>query len=303
MAILDVKKILLVTTEGVDSKGAEDTARALAERFGASVLIADSIRTPFHLPESPVPDTSKIIEIARGVKQAYLDNVAKPFDAQGIPVETRILTSVRTSQDISKLAAAESCDLVIRYAKGEYSKLPGRFGQTARNLMRLCAKPLLFVSETLPADPCVLACINAEHSADENAAIVQAAKQMVVSPTQLHGLTCWQFNPSWFLAEDADQPANDISSEEREEIFDRIRADLGTQFDLALFDDRFLIEQGEPTSLIPVECDRKHADVCVMSSVSLNHPLGLQLGSSIEATIDRLSCSLLVVKPYGWTEP
>ena len=60
---------------------------------------------------------------------------------------------------------------------------------------------------------------------------------------------------------------------------------------------------GEPASAIPRICGEESIEVVVMCSASLNHPIQRFLGSTVEAILYNLPCSLLVVKPEGFVSP
>lgn len=298
-----LEKILLVTTEGTDTEGAQQTALQIAKRSAAKVIIADSIRTPFHLPKTLRPSASRIYEIATKVKQDYLDKVADPFRTAGVEVDTKLLMGTRSSEDITKLAIAEDCDLVVRYFKGEHSQLPGRFGYTAKSLMRTCPCPLLFVEEQIPDDPKILACISAESGVPENQSILNAAADISRTNVGMHALCCWLFESALHLCDDPDTAADTPSHDQVQAVLAEIRNELEETYDLSNFEHRIHVEKGDPTKVIPSFCSQHAFDIAIMSSASLNHPLNRLLGSTIEKTIDKLPCSLLVTKPVGFVSP
>ncbi len=115
------KKIMLVTTESVDTTATEQTALGLAQRWGAKMILVDSVRTPFHLPQATSASTDTMIEVAMKVKQDYLESIAGRCRVHGVEVESTVLMSARTSEEIVGLALATGCDLVVRYFKGEHS--------------------------------------------------------------------------------------------------------------------------------------------------------------------------------------
>jgi universal stress protein E len=296
------KKIMLVTTESVDTQAAEQTAIRLAKRSGASIILVDSVRTPFHLPSESV-STDRIVEVAMKVKQDYLESIAGQCRVHGVEVESTVLMSARTSEEIVGLVLATECDLVIRYFKGEHSRVPSRLGQTARNLMRVCPVPLLLVGEKVIDNPNVLACINAEHGLEENQSILDATYRVARSNDKISAIYCWDIDVSAYVAEESDERVYALLPEETREIFEQIRVDLNEQYDLSRFGDRVRIESGDPIKLIPQRCFEHSIDVAVMSSASLHHPLGRLMGSTIEGLVEQLPCALLVVKPIGFQSP
>lgn len=304
MSAISIQKIMLVTNEAADARAAERSALHLANYTGATVLIVDSVRMPHLMPRVPSITTEMMLEAAIDSKQAYLNTVAARFRKHGIEVETEVLRGPRTSEIISNRASSSNCDLVIRYAKGDQSRAHGRYGQTARNLIRVCPCPVLFVDQKeVPAEARILACIHAEHSGLENQAILNTARQLARFDDRLHGIYCWDFSPSLYLTQYVDEGLLEQTKDDAESQCERIFSDLQTKYDLSDFDNRFAIEMGDPQKVIPAHAETHDIDVVVMSNAALNHPLGRLMGSTVEAVIDKLHCALLVTKPHGFESP
>ena len=70
--------------------------------------------------------------------------------------------------------------------------------------------------------------------------------------------------------------------------------------DMKAFDNGLRMENGDPIQVIPDVCRHEAIDVAVMSSASRNHPIQRLLGSTVEAVLEKLPCSLLVVKSLGF---
>ncbi len=299
-----IHKIMLVTNEAADARAAERSALHLANRTDAVVLLVDSVRMPLSLPRVPSITTELMLEAAIDSKQAYLNTVAARFRKHGIEVETEVLRGPRTSESISNRATTSNCDLVIRYAKGGQSRTQRRFGQTARNLIRVCPCPVLFVDQReVPAEAKILACIHAEHSSLENQAILDAARRLAKFDDRLHALYCWDFSPSLYLTQYIDEGLLEQTNEDAESQCEQIFDTLQEKYDLSDFSNRFAIEMGDPQKVIPAHAKEHDVDVVVMSNAALNHPLGRLMGSTIESVIDKLHCALLVTKPHGFESP
>ena len=194
------KRIMLVTNEPSNSKGAEKTASNLAKQYGASVLLVDSIRTPFHVTRFPQISTELVYEAALNSKNQYLSQVQTTLAQDGIESTTRVLFGPRTSGELISTVVENECDLVIRYLKGRSSRVEGRFGETAENLMRACPVPVLFTEKEI-LNPKVVACLNLDHGPEENQAILENARRLVSSPEDLFVVSCWEFTGSEFLQE------------------------------------------------------------------------------------------------------
>ncbi|QEG20404.1 universal stress protein [Mariniblastus fucicola] len=296
------KKIMLVTNEPCDTDGAERSAVFLAKYFGADVLLVDSLKTPFYPRHAPALSTEIAYEVALKSKAAYLETLKQRFENLGITTSTKISCSPRTSSELISTVLDEGCDLVIRYLKGNSSRAEGRFGETARNLMRACPVPVLFAQEPVE-DPKVVACINLDHDDNENQSIIENARLLVDDPEHLFVVCCWEFSGSDVLFDFMDESLSEQTREEAAEMyssmFDRMVKDL----DLHAAGGRVQLLNCNPVTGIPEFCRENGIDVAVMCSASLDHPLGRKLGSTIEKTIGALPCGLVTVKPIGFESP
>ena len=293
------KKIMLVTNEPSDARGAEETALVLAKAHGSELFLIDSIRTPFHAPRFPSLTTEMMYEAAFSSKQGYLGELKTRFESEGVKTASEVIFGPRTSADIIDKVIANDVDLVIRYMKGQSSRADGRFGETAENLMRACPVPVLLTEKPI-SNPTVLACINLDHGQDENQAIVESAKQLASSPQDLQVLCCWEFAGEEFMYDCMDEALLEQSKEESEQVYQRLFTDLKSEYALDGLANQTHLISGNPTKLIPTFARENNIDIAVMCSSSLNHPLGRSLGSTIERTIAKLPCGLLSVKPIGF---
>lgn len=293
------RKIMLVTNKPSDARGAEQTAVNIAKANDASILIVDSIRTPFHAPRFPSLKTELIYETALTAKNVYLNELQGKFAQEGVKAESRVLFSPRTSSELISTVVEEECDLVIRYLKGQTSKSEGRYGETAENLLRACPVPVLLVDKPV-AEPRVLACLNLDHGAEENQAILDNARRLAPSPSNLFVLSCWEYSGHDFMLDYMDEGLHEQSKQEAAELYGKLFDRVTSEYELGDLDDQVHLKNENPATAIPTFCTENEIDVVVMCSASLNHPLGRQLGSTIERTIGKLPCGLMTVKPIGF---
>jgi nucleotide-binding universal stress UspA family protein len=293
------KKIMLVTNKPSDTAGAEKTAIKLAQANRATILLADSIKTPFQASRLASMSTELMYEAAVAAKQAYLAELQSRFNKAGIESTSKVLVSPRTSTELIRTVVEEDCDLVIRYLKGESSKAAGRFGETAENLMRACPVPVLLTEREI-SNPKVVACINLEHGKEENQAILESARRVVSSPEELSVISCWEYSGRDFMFEYMDEGMYEQTRDEASELVAQMADRLKSENDLEDLGDRVQLISESPVTAIPRFCEENEIDIAVMCSASLNHPLGRKLGSTIERTIGSLPCALLAVKPVGF---
>ncbi len=296
------EKIILVTDGSEAAHAAEQTALELAQLHSASVLVVDTVRRPSLASKWLTSNAEDLFEIVVADKRKRLQKVAAVFDQWKVDVKTEILFG-NSSEEIARKAVAENANLVIRYMKGHKSRHLSSFGTTARNLMRVCPCPLLLVDDETISDPRVLACVNAEHDDKENEAILAEARRLAKTSDKLTALYCWKFYGDEFMREYTSQETVNSYLEEAEQAYLGIFDHFRKTHELSAFGENVIVENGDPVEVIPDVCRKKSVDVVVMSSASQNHPLHRLLGSTVEAVLDNLPCSLLVVKPLGFKSP
>lgn len=294
--------IILVTDGSDEARATEQTALDIAKEHSANVLIVDTVRRPSLASKWLTSNAEDLFEIVVADKRERLKKVAAVFHEWKIDTDVKILKG-NSSEQIARAAIDANADLVIRYMKGPKSRHAGPFGATARNLMRVCPSPLLFVGDTPVSQPNVLACINAEHDDQENEAILGAARKLVGESKQLVALYCWKFYGDEFMREYTSEETIQGYVEEAEQAYAGIFDHFRNTHELTEFGQDVLIENGDPVTVIPAVCDDKSIDVVVMSSASQNHPLHRLLGSTVESVLDKLPCALLVVKPLNFKSP
>ena len=169
--------------------------------------------------------------------------------------------------------------------------------------MRVCPCPLLLVGDKVVSEPKVLACVNAEHGFNENQAVLSEAENLAGTSKKLLALYCWKFYGDEFMSEYVNEATRRRYVEEAEQNYRGIFNRFVAKHDLTAFGEGVRFENGDPAQLIPDFCRTESVDVVVLSSASQNHPLHLLLGSTVEAILDEIPCSLLVVKALGFKSP
>ena len=296
------EKIILVTDGTNAARAAEQTALDLAKQHSATVRIVDSVRPPSLASKWLTSNAEDLFDIVVADKQQRLEKVASVFNEWNIEVQTEVLLG-NSSEEIARTAISDNASLVVRYMKGQKSRHASPFGATARNLMRVCPSPILFVGDEVVSDPHVLACVNPEHDDKENEAILAEARKLAGKSEKLLALYCWKFYGDEFMREYTSAETVKSYVLEAEQAYLGIFDHFRKTHELSGFGDNVLLENGDPIEVIPDVCKNKSVDVVVMSSASQNHPLHRLLGSTVESVLDKLPCALMVVKPLGFKSP
>ncbi len=296
------KNILLATDALKEASAAAETACNLARQHGAKLTIVDSLRPPSTASRWFSSNADDVFEMVLADKQDRLDKITERIKKQGLNAENKLLIG-KSSEEITREAIRINADLVVRYMKGTRSRHAGQFGNTARNLMRICPCPLLLIGDKPVENPSVLACINAEHDDNENKAILMEAEKLSANNKKLTALYCWKFYGDEFLKDHFAESALQQTLVESEHVYRSLFEKFTQHHDLKSYGDNVRMEHGDPIEVIPEFCRHEGVDVVVMSSASQNHPILRLLGSTIESILDQLPASLLVVKPIGFKSP
>lgn len=296
------KNIVLVMDPQASARSTIETAFSLARTQGARVHIVDTVRPPSRSSRFFSSSAEDVFEMVVADKQDRIRKVKNRFLEAGIEADGKLLYG-KSSEAITRAAIEWDADLVVRYMKGVQSRYPGLFGNTARNLMRICPAPVLFVGNQPLDNPKVLACVNAEHESAENSVILTEASKLAANRADLSAVYCWNLHGQDFLKHYMSQEIFQSTLDESESLYRSVMEDFVKKHDLESYGDRFHFLHGEPADLIPQVCKQESVDVVVMSSASQTHPLRRLLGSTIETVLDQLPCALLIVKQEGFKSP
>lgn len=299
----DPYKHIILVTDGLSSSDAtNETAFNLAKKHSASVTVVDTVKPPTVAARWFSSNASDVFEMVVADKTERLEKIADRFRQVGIEATSKVLFG-KSSEAITREAIESKADLVVRYMKGIRSKFPGLYGRTARELLRLCPTPLLLVGDKAINEPKVLAPIDADHANKENDSIIAEATRLSTANDDLFGLYCWEMYGADMIKTRMTDSAFKASMDHAESIYQQIFDDFVAKHDLSDFGDRMKFHHGDPTIVIPRECEQLTIDVVVMCTATLNHPFRKWMGSTVESVIDDLPCALLAVKPTGFVSP
>lgn len=294
---------IVVVSDGLrSSEPTHATGLNLAKKHGASVTLVDTIQPPSTASRWFSTSASEVFEMVLADKEERLEKYAENFRAAGIETVTKILFG-KSSEAITREVIASDASLVVRYMKGVRSKFPGVVGNTARSLMRTCPAPVLLVGSEAIDQPRVLACLDGEHDGKENGSIISESIRMADNNKNLYGLYCWEMYGGEMIEKRMSPKAWKESLEYTERMYRKVYDRLFEKHDTSAFKNGIRMENGQPSFVIPEVCSHENIDVVVMCTATMNHPLRRFFGSTVEAVLEKLPCSLLAVKPIGFVSP
>jgi len=296
------KTIILAMDPQHSALAAVETVFNLAKNNDARVIVVDTVRPPTKSSLFFSSSAEDVFEMVIADKNDRIRKTKNRFLDVGIEAEGKLLFG-KSSEVITREAIDSKADLVVRYMKGVQSRYPGLFGNTARNLMRVCPCPLLFVGNKPLENPKIMACVNAEHEVGENTVILKETRNLASKDEDWTAIYCWRVAGHKYLRPYLSEDAFNETINESETIHRNLFDQFCDQHRLGGVKDNLHFEYGDPTDVIPQVCRHESIDVAVMSSASQTHPVRRLLGSTIEGVLDELPCALLVVKQAGFESP
>jgi len=140
---MNIERILLATDCSSEGEGAEIYASALAELWGAVLIVVNVLEFPPGLnPEYPV-NHAYLAEMMKHATRVLAELKART-EGRGISVETRIATGI-PSQEVLAMAEAEDADLLVVGTLGKTGIKHILLGSTAERVIRMSPCPVLAV--------------------------------------------------------------------------------------------------------------------------------------------------------------
>ena len=270
-------------------------ARRLAGRFGAKLELL-VVLEQYHY-EYTEAQAELEGERQRRTRQA-LDTLCAQVRADGVACEAHIDSGLAWYQ-ILKHATALSADWIMVSAtrSGALASDNTALGSTARRVVRKARQPVLVVrsTETKPIRHVGVAVDLSEISgrlASAGAALSEAlgASCSLVNAVDYRGEYAFARVPG----------AAQKRDEYRQLVRDRALAGMAALVPEGASWERVVLEQDIAVGL-PAWVERASVDLVVMGSLSRSGIAGLVIGNSAEKLLNRLTCSLLVLKPDGWS--
>lgn len=307
------KKILLVETDGVNDTLAIERAHEVHTITGAKITVVkvvEDLNKLIKLSKKNVSDYGSIKQIItadlqRKVKSVYRNAMDK-YVSYKLLEGTPFLAIIRE-------VLRENYDLLIISASGQLAVDAGLFGSINYHLFRKCPCPV-WVVKPRKRKTCknILVAVDVDPE-DEvkvelnnklmNTAIMLAsrfeAKLTIFHSWQLYGEDTFKNSPFLKVKE------KDIKIMLEEEKLLRVK-NFEAFLDLYNFDDiaiKTLLKKGKASKLIPEIVKADKIDLVVMGTVCRVGVAGFFIGNTAEEILQKISCSVLTIKPDGFDTP
>lgn len=262
----------------------------------------------------------KVVSLAKDAEGMLLndlrDRIEELREEIDGPSEQHLVCG-RATDEIIKAAVLHEADLVIKAADRAVGEKSPMFGAVEKKLIRKCPTPVWIVrTETAePPQRIAIAVDNATAAANKAESELLAASLLnhAADLAQRFGvgevsvIHAWSAHAVSFLS----APRSGLSSQDikdyinewkgiSESWLDTFVAEANARFGARGFSFKPHLTMGDARTEIPAAADRLRVDLLVMGSANRSGVPGLFIGNTAEGVIDRLSCSVYVVKPEGF---
>jgi nucleotide-binding universal stress UspA family protein len=273
---------------------AYEQALSLAARAKSELVLLHSTWADLHEENQALrPGPS-----AEGLRA--LEELLERASAAGIAARLALVRD-RPWLEIIRAVQRDEADLVL-VARRNQAGGGAALGGVTRKLMRKCPCPVWVVKPEGRVEPRAIVAAT-DLSPVGNLAVQLGAELAAAFGAELAVVHAWPLPLAVPVLPELDVPPQtrlDVEQHERaaRERFERSLADLALPVA-----PRTCLTSGAPSSAIQAEVERSEADLLVMGSVSRTGIAGLLLGNTAERLLDRVSCSLLTIKPRGFVSP
>lgn len=310
--MVSLNKLLLVTPANSIQASVVSQAIKLAKSHHSHITFFSVVE---ELPKDQLalvtllPSKELMDNLQKDQQRVLKKNIEK-FYHPAIAVDAQNTIGVPFIAVIKKVQH-ENYDLVILAARtGEQSRRRF-FGSTTIHLMRKCPCPLLAVG-TKADEPIkrIVAAIDVYAPSEEglalnNTILTWAAHLAVSEKAELHVIHAWQLPDEDYLKSWGHNSAVD-----RLELIMKQQLDRQKRFN-HFINNHFIdgnlpiteLIEGTAQEEIPKYIDEQNIDLLVMGTVCRTGIAGLFIGNTAESILSEVSCSVLTLKPVGFTSP
>jgi len=315
------KNILLITNKNDMNSPDIKRAVSLARSNAANLTIADVVfDLPFmHHQKKPSPGIESALSGLAEKRLKELKLMAKELSAK-MDIKPLVLQG-KPFMEIIKVVMRLKCDLVIKVSEPEKGFTAKFFGSTDFRLLRKCPCPVwLLKPDSSLSFHSILAAVALEtFDEDEplddlNQQILEMATSLAIKESsELHIVHAWKV----FGKDLLDLPMAGFIEEEVQEWMMSQRLDIEARFNhvigllkkhlkdnnMEMLNPQFHLIEGDPEDVIQGMITDKKVDLVVMGTVARSNLAGLLMGNTAENILNRLSCSVLAVKPSSFISP
>ena len=312
--------ILLVVDENTDYSAALKRGATLARNNQASLTacaIVDKVPSEVRMGVIKIAP-HEVLDLATARKREWLEDTVNSSTATGVSIDKKVLIG-KPFIEIIRQVLRKDHDLVIKCADADSGLREILFSSTDKHLMRKCPCPVWIVKPTERKKYLrILAAVDQDPEEPVkntlNRQILEMSTSMALAEySQVHIVHAWEvFGEGLLASHKWDFSEAEFEAMLEEEAAGRRRwlGNLVTSYSKlpdtngADAPDLHLHVVKGPAQYVVSELARELAvDLVVMGTVARTGIDGFFMGNTAESILGELDCSVLTIKPPGFTSP
>ncbi len=254
-----------------------------------------------------VAESEELQRLVAKDHRAKLLKIASEYLDTGVSIDVVVGLGDPATEVVRKVLADEH-DLVVKSVNGR--SVAGRiFGSLARSLLRICPCPLWLLKPEIHGKfDRVLAAVDLEAADESHVGLNRVILELAFSVAQredaeLHIVSAWDLWMERALRHRAGDAEVDAALAIHERKVKLALDELLQVPNATLEDFQIHLLRGNPAGAIRAIADLIEADLMVMGTVCRTGAAGFLIGNTAETVLDDLTCSVLALKPEGFTSP
>ena len=312
--------ILLVIDDRTDYAAALKRAVTLAKSNDARVTVCANIdAAPTDVRMRVITITSReVVDVAVAKTQEWLDDIVDSVPTDEVSIDTKVLVG-KPFIEIIRQVLADDHDLLIKSADADRGLREMLFSSTDKHLMRKCPCPVWIIKPTERQNYVrILAAVDqdAEEPVKDvlNRQILEMFTSMALAEySEAHVVHAWQVfgegllkSHKWDFSEGEFEAMLDEEAAERRRWLEDLVSRYGKLADMSGSDAPELhlhVIKGPAEQVVPELARELAVDLGVMGTVARTGIEGFFMGNTAESILGELNCSVLTMKPPGFTSP
>ena len=301
------KPLLYIDPAAEDDHAALDLATSFSNAQSEPLTIVTVVPKP---EWKLLGHSGRAAEVLQGVTEharEKLESVASAARTRGARVETRLLEG-NPHVELIGAAVAGQHGLGAKTMAGSLENARTAYGSMARKLLRSCPGAVLLAHPQLNKIDRVVLALGCENTADGPTDIcirtAQAAREWAdFAGAPLEVVHAWHPYGEWIVGKRF--PSTDpFEYAQAEKLAAETHlSETLSHLPVEIPSDHVHLKEGKPETVIPEYASNAAGDLLVLGSVARSGIKGMLLGNTAENILERVNCSVLVVKPADFVSP
>jgi len=314
------RNILVFVDEGTDYSAALQRGVKLARSNQALLTICAVVEPfPYNVQMGITAVTpAELLSITVSEKRGWIDELVKSVAANGMPLEAKVLIG-KPFIEIIRQVLGNNHDLIVKCAEVTGGLREMLFGSTDMHLMRKCPCPVWIIKPTEHHKyRRILAAVDQdseEPSTDVlNRQILEMSTSMALAEfSEAHIVHAWDvvgediFRSVLSGLSDAEVDAMvDEEASARRRWMENLVKTYGGRANtdaVDILEPQLHVIKGNAKYVVPAMAHELAVDLVVMGTVARTGTAGFFMGNTAESVLAQLDCSVLTIKPPGFTSP